>query len=283
MRNHVNRKIPVTTKCNVLFGGFLNQFGWLFFGFGLIFFWVFAMNADLSFLYFKGNIISIEGVAIDSYETGAMEGETPVFENHYKFTTKDGIEFEEFSYDTGYDVKPGSKLTIEYPEGKPQYSRVKGMRRQMFGAFVLFVVIFPFIGLIFMFFGARKIFRTIRLLKNGLVTKGKLISKKETNVSINDEMVYKMTFRFKDNSGKEHDVLEKTHLPHLLEDDNEEKMLYLEDNPKNAIMLDSLPSGITMNSKEEIEPMPLIKTFIIVIIPLLTVLGNGLYIIKKYF
>ena len=31
------RDVPLTVRLQVLFGGFLNQFGWLFFGFGMVF------------------------------------------------------------------------------------------------------------------------------------------------------------------------------------------------------------------------------------------------------
>ena len=270
----INRKIPITTKCSLLFGGFFNQFGWLFFGFGLIFFWVFAMNTDLSFLHFTGKIITVEGIATDSFETGASENDISVFENHYKFTTTEEDEFESFSYSTGRNIQIGKTVTIEYPEGKPQYSRIKGMRRHTFGPAALLVVIFPLVGLAFIFLGIRKSMRAIRLFKNGELTKGKLISKVPTNTQINEQTVYKLTFRFKDKLGNEFSVSEKTHLPDLLEDEKEESLLYLQNNPDYAIMLDTLPSSPSINEEGDIKSSPFIKSLLPIIIPLITILGH---------
>ena len=61
--------------------------------------------------------------------------------------------------------------------------------------------------------------RAIRLFKNGELTKGKLILKVPTNTKINEQTVYKLTFRFKDKLGNEFSVSDKTHLPDLLEYD----------------------------------------------------------------
>ena len=277
------RNIPISTKCSILFGGFKNQFGWSFFGFGLIFFWAFAMNSDLSFLHYTGEIITIEGTATNSIAIDASEGNIPVIENHYKFKTEDGLEFEGFSYATGRSIQSGKAITIEYPEGKPQYSRIKGMRRQIFGAVVLWVVLFPFIGLIFMFFGIKRSTRTLRLLKNGELTKGKLISKVRTNTRINGRLVYKLTFRYKDYLGNEFELKEKTRIPHLLVDQGEESLLYLRHKPAYAIMLDSLPSSASINAEGKIESTPFIRLIFLMFIPLLTLVGHGYYIVSTYF
>jgi hypothetical protein len=281
MRITIHRIIPNTTKWNILFGGFLNQFGWSFFGFGLIFFWVFAMNADLSFLHFTGRIVTVEGIVTMSVNTGASENDVPVFENHATFTAE-SEEREVVSYSTGQAPGNGETVTIEYPAGKPQYARIKGMRRQIFGPVVLFVVIFPVIGLAFLFAGLKKSLRVIRLLQNGALATGKLISKVPTQTRINNQQVYKVTFRFKDHSGHEWDVTEKTHLPHLLEDEAEESLLYLPSDPRFATMLDALPRTPSINERGNIEALPLRTSLLPLMIPLLTIVGHGLYFYIRF-
>jgi hypothetical protein len=278
----INRDIAFSTKWGVLLGGFPHQFGWFFFGFGLIFFWVFAINADVSFLHYTGDTITVEGIVTDSIKTGASENEAPIFENHYTFTTKEGIEFEAFSYSTGRDIQMGKTITVEYPEGKPQYSRVMGMRRQMFGTIALFVAIFPMIGLMFIFSCIKKSLRGIKLLKYGQLTNGKLVSKVPTNTSINDQTVYKLTFHFQDAMGNDFDISEKTHLPHLLEDDIEERLLYLKSNPNCAVMLDSLPTSPSIDEKGNVKSPSSIKSLLSIVIPLATVMGHGSYIAIKF-
>jgi hypothetical protein len=274
----INRNVATTAKCGVFFGGFLNQFGWSFFGFGLIFFWTFAMNADLSFIHFIGDVVTVKGVATNSFETGASQNKTPVFKNSYKLTTEEGIEFKDSSY-SSRNIRIGETIVIEYPKGKPQYSRIKGMRRQIFGPIVLFVVIFPVAGLVLLFFSIKKSLRALRLLKYGELTKGKFISKEPTNTGINGQNVYKLTFRFMDTVGNEYDVSEETHLPHLLEDNNEKRLLYLKSNPSYAIMLDSLPHSPSIDEYGNVKTSSPIKSILSsIFIPLATIVGHGLYI-----
>ncbi|NQT76408.1 MAG: DUF3592 domain-containing protein [Bacteroidetes bacterium] len=277
-----HRNIPVSTRCRILFGGFKNQFGWAFFGFGMIFFWGFAMNSDLSFLYYTGEIIRVEGIATHSFEIDATEGNVTVIENHYKFKTEDGLEFEGISYATGRSIQAGNTITIEYPEGKPQYSRIKGMRRQIFGAVALWVVLFSFVGLVFILLGLKRSIRALRLLKYGKLTKGKLISKVRTNTRVNGRIVYKLTFRFKDEIGHEFELREKTLTPHLLQNESEERLLYLRRKPAYAIMLDSLPSSVSINADGKIESSPFIRMIFVLFIPLLTLVGHGYYVVSTY-
>ena len=122
--------------------------------------------------------------------------------------------------------------------------------------------------------------RAIRLFKKGVLTKGKLISKVSTESRFNERIVYELTFRFKDKLGNEYDVSEKTRFPALLEDDKEESLLYLPDNPDYAIMLDTLPSSPSINREGNIESSPSLLTLII---PLITISGHGLYILIKFF
>ncbi len=182
----------------------------------------------------------------------------------------------------GRGIQIGTTITIEYPEEKPQYSRIKGMRRQVFGPAALFVVIFPIIGLLFIFFGIKKYLRAIRLLKNGELTKGKLISKVPTNTKVDEQTAYKLTFRFKDKIGNEFDVLEKTHQTHLFEDDNEESLLYMPDNPEYAILIDSLPGSFSFDGKGNIQSISISKLIPLLIIPLLTLVGHGSYVVIKF-
>ena len=277
-----HRNIPVSTKCRILFGGFKNQFGWAFFGFGMIFFWGFAMNSDLSFLYYTGEIIRVEGIATHSFEIDATEGNVTVIGNHYKFKTEDGLEFEGISYATGRSIQAGNIITIEYPEGKPHYSRIKGMRRQIFHAVSLWVILFPFVGLVFILLGLKRSMRALRLLKYGKMTKGKLISKVRTNTKVNGRIVYKLTFGFKDEIGHEFELREKTHTPHLLQNESEERLLYLRHKPAYAIMLDSLPSSVSINADGKIESSPFIRMISVLFFPLLTLVGHGYYVVSTY-
>jgi len=240
------------------------------------------MNSDLSSLYFTGEVITVEGTATRSTEVDASEGNVTVIENQYRFRTEDGVEFEGRSYATGQRIHAGETITIEYSEGKPQYSRIKGMRRHIFSPFVLFVVIFPLVGLIFILLGLKRSIRALRLLKYGEMTKGKLISKVRTNTKINGRPLYKMKFRYKDYMGNEFELTEKTLTPYVLEDQSEENLLYSRHKPAYAAMLDSLPSSASINAYGSIEPSSLVRVIFLMFFPLLTIVGHGIYVVNTY-
>ncbi len=277
------RNITISAKSAVLFGGILNQLGWIFLSAGLISVWVVAMNADLSFIHFTGKIETVEGVATHSFKTKVSDDGDPVFENHYKFKTKEGIEYNDFSYAVDQDIESGTAITIEYPKGKPQYSRIIGMQRNIYGAVaVLFPIPFLGIGLWLILSSMKKSLRGLHLLKYGQLTKGKLISKVPTNMKINEQTVYKLTFCFQDNLGSKFNVSEETHLPHLLEDDIEEKLLYSKRNPNYAIMLDSLPCFISIDKNGNVTTPLSAEAILYSYIPISTIIGHGIYIIIRF-
>lgn len=240
------------------------------------------MNADLSFDIDGSEMKSVEGIATGFVELDASEGDVPVFENYYTFKSDAGMEYEGVSYATGQRVLKGDALIIEYPPGKPQHSRIKGMRRKTFSPLVTFVVIFPLVGLVFIFLGLKRSVRALKLLRRGILTKGVLISKTRTNTRINGRVVYKMSFRYKDNQGTEYIRTEKTPNPYFLKDQKEEKLLYLRSRPSYAIMLDALPASAVLNNYDLIESQPLLRVIFLMFIPAATIFGHGIYIINTY-
>lgn len=278
----LHRNIPFSTRIGILFGGAARQFGWAFFGFGMIFFWVFAMNADLSDYYFDENTVETEGVAIRWQGTEASENEVPVYKNYFIFVDEEGVEHEGVSYATGHAVTSGEALTVEYPQGKPEYARIKGMRNSMFSSFVLFVVIFPLVGLIFILFGLRRSFRALRLLRNGEITEGELIAKERTNITVNKQPVYRMVFKYRDAQGNEYTRKERTHMPYSLQDQKREKLLYLRSKPSYSIMLDSLPGVVKIDEDGRVKPFSARNAFLLMICPLGTIIGHGIYLLTAY-
>lgn len=87
----MQRDVPLPVRARVLFGGALNQIGWFFLGFGMIFVWVFAPMADLSMLRLRRETVTVEGRVTATVQTRATVGGsrhqrgTPVYANHYTF------------------------------------------------------------------------------------------------------------------------------------------------------------------------------------------------------
>ncbi|MBK5258755.1 MAG: DUF3592 domain-containing protein [Thermoanaerobaculia bacterium] len=273
------RSVPISLSIANIFNGF-SQFGWIVLGFGGIFFWIFALNADFSLVTFRGEVARIEGEITGIEKTNASEGGskrrrgTPVYANHYAYSIA-GQRFNGVSYETGSSRSVGEQVQIEYLARNPKASRIEGMRRAMFGPFASFVVIFPLVGgliAIVSMLGGRK---RNALLRNGIVANGKLIEKRATNMRVNKQTVYALTFEFTGRDGRPHKVTTKTHNPQRLEDEALEPLLYDPDKPSNAYLLDEIPARPTVTPDGQLEGRPGLALALL-IIPLITIAGHGL-------
>lgn len=91
---------------------------------------------------------------------------------------------------------------------------------------VLFVSIFPIIGMTMFVFGVRKGLRGVRLLREGMLGYGTFVDEKPTSTKINDVTVMEMRFRFNDDTGRERFAVTRTHLTAPLRDQAAEPLLY---------------------------------------------------------
>jgi len=273
------RQVPWLVRSQVLFGGFAGQFGWLFFGFGLIFVWIFGLNADLTgILYSVGDVEIAEGNVLKVEATGVSVNETPVYAYTYTFRIESQErEYQGISYSTGRQYEPGWPVSVEYLDSRPDVSRILGTRQAAFGPWVLcLVLLFPLIGLVFIVSGLMRGRKGNRLLAQGKVTVGELTSKEPTSTTINHRPVYKLTFEFRADDGGSNEVVSKTHLPHLLEDEVEEQLLYDPRNPSNAVMLDNLPGSPDIDEMGYIHVTDFKSGVLPLIIPGLTILIHGI-------
>jgi hypothetical protein len=166
------RNLSPLSRLTILLGGFYSQFGWAFFGFGMLFVWIFVF-ASL-------------GIALPSEN---MAGEAPPF---------------------------------------PLF--VSAM-----------ILIFPLVGLWFIWTGWQRNQKSIDLLMYGKLTRGEKVSQKPTNTRINKQTVYEYTFSFKAEDGNSYEVTGKTHKTYLLLDEKTERLLYLPQDPSYAALYDIIP------------------------------------------
>lgn len=278
------RAVPLLIRLRLLLGGFLNQFGWIFFGFGLIFVWLFTLEADLTSWYtFRGPLQSAEGTITASRKTNTSVNDTPVYEHQYAFAWEGG-RYAGTSYKTGGSTRqPGQAVTVEFPEGKPQVSRIQGMRRGIVGLFGLMPIIFPAVGLCFIVAGFRKGKKGIGLLIFGQPAEGKLISKERTNTRVNKQMVYKLTFEFTASDGQAHTAVSKTHQTRELEDEAAEPILYDPMVPDYAVLLDDLPGRPRIDEMGSITVSSPAGSLTCLLIPAATLIGHGLWLYLKLF
>jgi hypothetical protein len=267
----------------VLFGGFSNQFGWIFFGFGLIFVWVFTAHSDItSIVLFRLQTTTTIGIVKSVQYTNAGEGNAPIYEVKYTYIDNLGKQHHGASYIKGEPQK-AVRVTVEYVSDFPSISRVEGMRREMFSPWTIIIIIFPMIGLGFHTFGIRYGMKANRLLSQGRIAFGTLISSESTGASINNCPVLELTFNIRAEDGLDYDVTAKTHEPEDLRDEAEETLLYDPNNPSTALLLDDLPGSAEFDANGRLIPVSVLETVKILLVPVLTVVGYRFYLLLGIF
>lgn len=272
------RDVPWPIRVRVWFGGALSQFGWLFFGFGMIFCWVFGLLADVgSVAFLAGRLDTAPGVISDITGTGASENEQPVFANHFVFRVeREETEYRGVSYTTGRRFSVGDEVTVEYLRRDPAWSRIEGTRTGEFSVWVLcFVSIFPLVGLSFILNGFFRGITGSRLLIHGNVAEGRLIRKEPTNTRINKKTVYKLTFEFTANDGQRYEAVAKNHLTYPLEDEEQEQIVYDPANPRRAVLVDNLPGDPDIDEWGHITLTKPGSSLAVLILPALTLMIHG--------
>ena len=253
------RAVPRSTRLVVLFGGGFSLFGWLFFAFGMVFVWGFAAKGDFSsFLLLRGKLDTAPGMVTAVDDTRYSEGGskhrsgTTIFSYQYSFVLDDR-KYDGVSYHTGVSVQDGARVTVEFPPGNPARSRIRGMRRAIFGPGVAMVFIFPAIGLGIVLPGLWQGWRNVRLLARGETAQATLIVKTSTNMSVNRRMVYKLTFQFTDRDGQFQHAIARTSLPERLESQSQELVFYDPVSKKNTL-LDDLPGNQALTEQGDLQP-----------------------------
>lgn len=279
------RKVPLLLRCQLLFGGAMTQFGWFFFGFGMIFFWLFVPNCDWRSLEYIGMRMEQEqGIVYRIEDTHFSVGGSknrrgkPVYANYYRFMRDGNFLYESVSYSTNW-LSEGAAVTIEHPAGNPAVSRIQGMRNAPLDLWpAVFVMLFPGIGLTFMVIGINSGRRSIYLLQNGVLGYGKLESVSPTNVQVNNKTIYKFIFRYLGANGIMYKAKVLTEKAELLQDEDAEQLFFDRSNQSNAVLLDTLPGGIIVDDGGDILSKSYFYAISMSIIPLIVVLSQITFI-----
>ncbi len=272
------RHVPLSLRIVNTFNG-LAQAGWAIFGFGMIFVWVFTANADFSFLNFRGPYEIAIGRVTRVEKTNASENKQPIHAHHYEYPV--GLmRLSGTSYATGRELSSGEVVTVEYDGADPTRSRIEGMRRAMFSPFVLFVVIFPLVGLGILIPSTIMGRRRSSLLRNGYFTTGTLKSKSPTNMTVNRRRVFALTFEFVARDGRHHETVAHSSQTERLEDEAQEPLLYDLDNPSKAYLLDEAPARPKLEMNGDLTGNP-IAAGASLILPIIVTGGNVLMLLYK--
>jgi hypothetical protein len=108
---------------------------------------------------------------------------------------------------------------------------------------IVFMAIFPFIGVVMLSFGLRKSIKYLRIIKSGKLAYGTYLYNEPTNTKINNSTVYRYFFEFTDDKGIKYKTSGETHTGRL-SDEPQELLVYNPNNPNEAVMVDALPKKV---------------------------------------
>ena len=281
--NVVPRYVPIGVKLRVRFGGILGQVGWLVLGFGLVFVWAFGIDATIaSLIAWRGETDTAAGVVRACEDTGGKANNVTIYRNVYTFTAADGSQHEGASYATGKQLAPGTSVTVVYVKDNPAVSRIRDMRSTLMGAWGLFILIFPLVGLVLVAASLVRSRKRLRLLRDGITAVGTLVDKQATNTSVNHQRVYKFTYAFTADDGGTYRATARTHETGKFSDENE-PLLYDPANPNVAVMMDNIPGSPRIDEAGDIHTDKPFLSMLVLVIPLATIIGYGLVIAHRYF
>jgi len=269
--NNPPRRVSLGTKLAELFGGFNNVFGWLFFSIGMLFTTIFFSNMDTGFLVFMMPSQETGGSIVRSEPTSFSEGgdkhghnSKKIFAYYFEYTDAGAIKHKGKSFAIEGSCRE-QEVTVQYLSSNPAIARIKGCRMKPVSPFAFFIILFPVVGMLFIIRGMKKGIASIRLLGNGVVGKGRMISMNPTNERINNKPVYELIFEFKADSTI-YKAKARTHKVEALTDEKEELLMYDPDEPGKAVLLDDLPSAVKTDTNGDIKlkhPLSFIPRMII--------------------
>ncbi len=153
MKNFTDKKgrhVPLKVLIRALLTHPLSMIGIFFSLMGAVFLIVFAQVADLQSFRFSGGIHITEGTVERIEAQNATSNEQRIYGYHYTYPLPAGEDFSGISYTTGIVMAEGEKVEIEYLINEPEVSRIKGMKNNFFGAWILLIIApFLILGLTF--------------------------------------------------------------------------------------------------------------------------------------
>lgn len=244
----VKRHVPLMVRLALPVSGSFRQGGWAFVLFGSVFCAFFLPMIERPWSSFDAQM---EGVVRKVERTNSSQNDRRIFEVEVQYPPATEAEASPSSTPSrlvsSYTTDPpevGALVTVEYDSSDPDDARLRGARSRPFSSWVLFVLLFPAIGLVFALAQVGDALHTLHLLSRGYLTRARLAGKSAGNLSVNDVPQSRMRFTFVDHHGVEVPFEVKTFKPQKLEDDREELALYDPRQSRRATTIDQLPGEL---------------------------------------
>jgi len=147
------------------------------------------------------------------------------------------------------------EIQIEYLTASPDKSRFSGKDRRNFDQIMLLAGTgMCIIGFFFLVPSIRKTRKERKILLAGTPARGKLIHAEPTNMSINEQTVFKLTFEYSTGRNKSQQFSTRSHMIRNLSEEHFETLVFDPGQPESAIIIDTLPGPVARYVTEKIDP-----------------------------
>jgi len=284
------RRIPFTIKVKCLFTGIRYQISFLILGILTVFFLVFAFDYS-SILFYEGTIETTTGTVVDKKKTrfstgrinfgGALRPGERIYKYFYIYKVM-GKSHESSSIGIDRQINKQTTLVVEYLKNSPSISRIQGMSPglHLSGRVTPIVVMIVIILIAFsvVYSMTHKRVRLYRLLKIGRTATGAVKTKKILSRSSGKEW-YEIVYEFVVD-GCVYQVIDRPYYTERIEMGDQRTVLYDQNNPHKAALLDDIPCSIALDESGQISSGSLLSTATISLIPIASII---LIIVSIYF
>jgi hypothetical protein len=273
------RSVPLSCRLALMLNAGV-QIGFFVLAFSTPFFWIFVANADLPFLTFHGERMRTNGTVTAVVDTHASEERGQIWQLNYTYSVA-ARQYEGVSYASGgTDFGPGSVVIVEYLERDSARSRIEGLRRGMFGAGVLVLLIFPAIGLGIVLAALRYGMGKSATLCRGVTVFAKYKETRPTNMTVNKRPLFEVIHEYRTLEGELREASTTTTDVESITDDAEEMLLYDPARRDSGVPVDSLTPLPELDEGGGFRPN-LTGAFLRLLFPAAVIAGNALWLASR--
>lgn len=279
------RHVPLSTTLGLRCAEPLAQAGWFVLLFALIPLWGVLSRADLAGLWrFRGELESAPARVTGVEETGSKEGSrkgrggTPILRLEYEFE-RAGERFHGVSFGAVPRPALGSAREVEFPAGRPERSRIRGLRSDVFGPEASLMLLFVAAGGALLVAGAVAGARTLRLVESGRSATGRKLSIEPLRKSGKGKRRYRAVFEYEIDGGRTQRVESTATRPQAYEDPRGLRVLYDARRPERARVLDDFALVPSFDALGRVQPLPAGRFALALLLPSLTLAGYSAWLV----
>ena len=178
----------------------------------------------------------------------------PLFEYHYTYSVNGNAPVSGSFLEYAESYSTGEQIQVEYLIDHPAISRFTGRDRRNYDQ-IMFLggVGGLLVGFFFLYSSIRKTRRERKILITGIPAKGKLIQAEPTNLKVNEQTVYNLTFEYTTGQNKTQMFSLRSHMIRNLSEKHYETIVYDPGEPSSAVIINTLPGTVARYVNKKLE------------------------------